>query len=281
MQMKWSLALALAATVVIGPAVASAQLARPNASGAAIGHVHINARDIEAQSRFWTTLGGRIVQREKLTLVQFPGIYVILRKQEPTGGTVGSSLNHFGFLVKDFAASVASWKAAGLDWEPVVNPQVGQGFLNGPDGVRVEIYEDKSITLPMQMHHIHLLVPDPLGAQKWYVERFGATAGTRLGGIGLTRTRFDTVNVPGTEITLSKSTERLVPTKGRSVDHIGFEVTDIDSFVSKLKAAGINTDGDVRTSTNASGLRLVYITDPWGTEIEITEGLATSSASKP
>ena len=89
MQMKWSLALALSAAIAIGPAVASAQLARPNASGAAIGHVHINARDVEAQSRFWTTLGGRIVQREKLTLVQFPGIYVILRKQDPTGGTVG------------------------------------------------------------------------------------------------------------------------------------------------------------------------------------------------
>ena len=82
MQMTWSLALTLTGAVAIGPAVASAQLSRPNGSGAAIGHVHINARDIEAQSRFWTTLGGRIIQREKLTLVQFPGIYVILRKQE-------------------------------------------------------------------------------------------------------------------------------------------------------------------------------------------------------
>ena len=281
MQMTWSLALALTGAVAIGPAVASAQLSRPNGSGAAIGHVHINARDIEAQSRFWTTLGGRIVQREKLTLVQFPGIYVILRKQEPTGGTAGSSLNHFGFLVKDFAASVAKWKTAGLDWEPVLNPQVGQGFLNGPDGVRVEIYEDRSITVPMQMHHIHLLVPDPVAAQKWYGEQFGATAGTRLGGIRLPLTQFDTVNVPGTEITFSKSTERLVPTKGRSVDHIGFEVTDIDAFVSKLKAAGINTDGEVKKSADASGLRLCYITDPWGTEIEITEGLATTPAYRP
>ena len=208
------------------------------------------------------------------------GIYVILRKQDPTERTVGSSLNHFGFLVKDFAASVARWKAAGLDWEPVVNAQTGQGFLNGPDGVRVEIYEDKSMTLPMQMHHIHLMVPDPLAAQKWYSERFGATAGTRLGGVGLPRTQFDTVNVPGTEITLSKSAERLLPTKGRSVDHIGFEVTDIDSFVSKLRAAGVSTNGDIRASTSASGLRIVYITDPWGTEIEITEGLATEASGR-
>ena len=189
MQKTWSPALALCAALTFTPSFASAQLARPNASGAAIGHVHINARDLDAQSRFWTTLGGRVFQHEKLTLVQFPGIYVILRKQDPTGGTVGSTLNHFGFLVKDFAGSVAKWKAAGLDWEPVVNPQVGQGFINGPDGVRVEIYEDKSIATPMQMHHIHLMVPDPPAAQKWYGQQFGATPGTRLGGVGPTPTK--------------------------------------------------------------------------------------------
>lgn len=278
MQIKWPLALVLAFAAGLLPAFASAQLARPNASGATIGHVHINARDVEAQTRFWTTLGGRIVKRERLTLVEFPGIYVIIRKQDPTGGTVGSGLNHFGFQVKDFAGSVARWKAAGLDWDPVVNPDVGQGFINGPDGVRVEIYEDRSIAAPLQMHHIHLLVPDPAGAQKWYGQHFGATAGTRLGGTSLPRTRFDTVNVPGSEITLSKSSGPTEPTKGRSVDHIGFEVTDIEAFVSRLRGAGIETDGPVRASTDASGLRVVQITDPWGIGIEITEGLVPVSA---
>jgi catechol 2,3-dioxygenase-like lactoylglutathione lyase family enzyme len=270
-----------ALAVLAAPAAAVAQLAAPNAAGAAIGHVHINATDLDAQKRFWTLLGGMIVQREKLTLVQFPGIYIILRKQDPTGGTVGSTLNHFGFLAKDFAGSVAKWKAAGLNWEPVTNPQVGQGFLMGPDNVRVEIYEDKSIVMPMQMHHIHLLVPDPPAAQKWYGQHFGAVAGTRLGGIGVERTKFDTVNVPGTEITLSKTADSLVPTKGRSVDHIGFEVTDIDSFVAKLRAAGVKTDGEIRSSTNAAGLRIVYVTDPWGTEIEITQGLKSTPVATP
>ena len=68
----------------------------------------------------------------------------------------------------------------------------------------------------------------------------------------------------------------LVPTKGRSVDHIGFEVKNIDAFVAKLQAAGIKTDAAIRNSTNASGLRIAFITDPWGTEIELTEGLATT-----
>jgi catechol 2,3-dioxygenase-like lactoylglutathione lyase family enzyme len=263
--MKTRLLLAL---TVLTATPALAQLAPPNAAGATIGHIHINATDVDAQSRFWTTVGGKIVQREKLTMVQFPGIYILLRKQDPTGGTVGSTINHFGFYVRDFAGSVARWKAAGLTWEPVKNPQVGQGFLTGPDAVRIEIYENTSISTPMQMHHIHLFVTDPQEAQKWYVRTFGATAGRRA--------QYETANVPGAEITLAKADAPQAPTKGRSVDHIGFEVTNIDAFVAKLQAAGIKTDAAVRNSANASGLRIVYITDPWGTEIEITQGLATT-----
>jgi catechol 2,3-dioxygenase-like lactoylglutathione lyase family enzyme len=263
--MKTRLLLAL---TVLTATPALAQLAPPNAAGATIGHIHINATDVDAQSRFWTTVGGKIVQREKLTMVQFPGIYILLRKQDPTGGTVGSTINHFGFYVRDFAGSVARWKAAGLTWEPVKNPQVGQGFLTGPDAVRIEIYENTSISTPMQMHHIHLFVTDPQEAQKWYVRTFGATAGRRA--------QYETANVPGAEITLAKADAPQAPTKGRSVDHIGFEVNNIDAFVAKLQAAGIKTDAAVRNSANASGLRIVYITDPWGTEIEITQGLATT-----
>jgi len=63
------------------------------------------------------------------------------------------------------------------------------------------------------------------------------------------------------------------------VDHMGFEVRNIDAFVARLQAAGIKTDAPIRNSANASGLRIVYITDPWGTEIEITEGLGTSEVA--
>jgi catechol 2,3-dioxygenase-like lactoylglutathione lyase family enzyme len=266
--MKINMRLAFVLLVVVSlatTATALAQLASPNSNGIAIGHIHVNATDIEAQSRFWTQLGGK----------------VILRKQDPIGGTIGTTMNHFGFYVKDFKASVARWQAAGLPWEPVTtNPAVGQGFMTGPDGVRVEIYENKTIGPPMQMHHIHLVVPDPPAAQAWYVQHFSAVAGKRLGGVEAVRTQFDTANVPGAEITLSKSNAPTVPTKGRAVDHIGFEVRDIDAAVATLQAAGIKADGPVRNSTNASGLRIVYVTDPWGTEIELTQGLAATPLAK-
>jgi len=257
--------LALAATMGLVPACA--QLAPPNALGATIGHIHINASDVEAQQRFWAAVGGRLMNREKITMVQFPGIYILLRKQEYSGGSVGSVINHFGFYVRDFDQSVAKWKAAGLKWEPGNNP--GQGFLTGPDEVRVEIYENKSLPTPNWMHHIHLQAPDPIAAQKWYMTNFGATAGKRG--------QNDTANVPGAEIALTKNDMKLAPSKGRSVDHIGFEVTNIDQFVAKLQAAGIKTDAAIRNSANASGLRIVYVTDPWGTEIELTEGLPPRS----
>jgi catechol 2,3-dioxygenase-like lactoylglutathione lyase family enzyme len=246
-----------------------AQLAPPNAAGVAAGHVHINAADVDAQMRFWKDVGGTIVQREKITMVEFPGIYVLVRSLAPTGPPAGSVVNHFGFFVKDFAGSVARWKAAGLKWDPVNNPTAGQGFLTGPDAVRVEIYENTAIATPMQMHHIHLFVPNPIEAQTWYVQNFGATAGKRA--------QYDTANIPGTEITFAKADAtqpRLAPTKGRAVDHIGFEVKNIDAVVAKLAAAGIKTGAPVRNSPNAAGLKTVFVTDPWGTDIELTQGLA-------
>jgi len=262
----------LAATAI--HAAAGGQLAAPSPQGVAISHVHVFTKDVAAQSRFWATLGGRIVQRGKTTLAEFPGIYVILQPQDPSGGTVGTSLNHFGFHVREFEPSVARWKAAGVPWEPVTtNPAQGQGFVTGPDGVRVEFYEEKSIQAPIAMHHIHLLVPDPHTAQAWYARYFGATPGTRLGGVAVVRTQFDTANVPGAEITLSKANAPLLPTRGRSIDHIGFEVADIDRFVATLRDAGLKTDEDVQNSVDMPGVRIASLTDPWGTRIEITQGL--------
>jgi len=242
-----------------------AQLAPPNASGVAAGHVHINATDVDAQVRFWTAVGGKVIQREKLTMIQFPGIYVLVRKQDSKGPMVGSSVNHIGFSVTDFDGSVAKWKAAGLTWEPGRPSPDGQGFLVAPDGVRVEIFEVRTQAAPLQMNHIHLQVTDVMQAQQWYGQHFGGVAGKRR--------QWDVSNVPGTEITLGKVDQLAAPSDGRALDHIGFEVKNIDAFVAKLRAAGLKTDADIRNSANAAGLRIVYVTDPWGTKIEITEGL--------
>src|SRR5271154_5057649 len=152
----------LFACAALGAASLPAQLVSPNATGDAIGHIHLNVQDIDAHRRFWTQVGGTPVNNEKLQMIQFPGIYIVLRKQDSTGGTVGSVINHFGFHVKNFDASVAQWKAAGLAVEAGPNPK--QAFLAAPDDIRVEILEDASISNPVEMHHIHLFVPETSAA---------------------------------------------------------------------------------------------------------------------
>jgi catechol 2,3-dioxygenase-like lactoylglutathione lyase family enzyme len=249
---------------LLAGAPAFAQLAAPNAAGVGFGHVHINTSDIEAQKRFWTEAGGKIVQRDKMTLVEFPGGYIPLREQVPTGRAVGSTVNHIGLNVKDLQGSLAKWRADGMNVEAGVN--ANQWFLNGPDGIRVEILENTAIPGPIQWHHTHFFVTDYVAAQKWYADHFGGTPGKRLS--------FLTVMVPGSEITFSQTDMPQAPSEGRLIDHIGFEVRGLDAFVAKLQAEGIKTDAPVRNSTLVNGLRIVYITDPWGTKIELTEGLA-------
>src|SRR5712692_2948340 len=120
----------LFALAVFAVVPTSAQLASPNSAGAAIGHVHLNVADIDAQQRFWTQVGGTPVNNEKLVMVQFPGVYIVLRKQDSTGGTVGSVVNHFGLHVKNLDAWLPKWKAAGITVEPGNNPK--QVFLAAP-----------------------------------------------------------------------------------------------------------------------------------------------------
>jgi catechol 2,3-dioxygenase-like lactoylglutathione lyase family enzyme len=51
------------------------------------------------------------------------------------------------------------------------------------------------------------------------------------------------------------------------LDHIGFDVKDHAAFVRKIEAEGITLDEPVRKAP--TGNTITYITDPWGTRIEI------------
>jgi hypothetical protein len=58
-------------------------------------------------------------------------------------------------------------------------------------------------------------------------------------------------------------------TKGRVLDHIGFDVKDLKAFIKTLEANNIKLDR--RYTVNTAGVGLAFITDPWGTYIEMNE----------
>jgi catechol 2,3-dioxygenase-like lactoylglutathione lyase family enzyme len=244
---------------------ALAQIRPPNDKGVALGNLHINVRDMEMQRQFWLTVGGTLGPKGRL--IQFPGVYLVLRQQEPTAGTVGSVINHIGFHVRDLDDVRNKWTAAKLNLEPNKDPKVRQLFLFGPDDIKIEIIEDASIRNAIEMHHIHLFVPDPAEAQSWYVKVFGAEAGKRKTPTGI----YPTATIPGAEFIFTKS-DAQAPSRGRSVDDIGVEIKNIDKFVTELGSAGILIEAPVRPSTGDPQLRVTHITDPWGTRFELTEG---------
>jgi catechol 2,3-dioxygenase-like lactoylglutathione lyase family enzyme len=116
------------------------------------------------------------------------------------------------------------------------------------------------------MHHLHLYLPDAAAvtaARDWYARMFGGVPGKR--------SAYDAVDLPGINFNFSANPNAVKPTKGRMLDHIGFEVTNLAALVKRLEAAGVKFD--VPYGRNADGTAEATLTDPWGVTIELTEGL--------
>jgi catechol 2,3-dioxygenase-like lactoylglutathione lyase family enzyme len=55
------------------------------------------------------------------------------------------------------------------------------------------------------------------------------------------------------------------------LDHIAFEVRNLAAFCKRLEAMGVTLD--VPYTKGPAGVASARLTDPWGTSIELTEGL--------
>jgi catechol 2,3-dioxygenase-like lactoylglutathione lyase family enzyme len=242
-----------------------AQLPAPNAAGVSMGHLHLNVKDVEENKKFWVEqLGATPIKLGTNDVMKFPGVLVFLRKADPTGGTEGSVVNHIGFLVRDLDERLAKWKANSVKivMENLPNRQV---FIMSPDAVKIEIYEDKTISAAVVNHHIHFFDSALDETKAWYVKTFSAKPGKRG--------RFEAADLPGVNLSFSESKTPVVGTKGRALDHIGFEVKDLEGFCKKLEAEGIKFDVPYR-KVPALGLSVAFFTDPFGTYVELTEGLS-------
>jgi catechol 2,3-dioxygenase-like lactoylglutathione lyase family enzyme len=253
------LALTLTATT------AAAQSAPFNQVGVTMGHWHIASKDVEANKRLFLAMGGKLYTPGGNPLIMFPGVLINLNlgTEKGDGGSQGSVVNHVGFIVDDVQKRVAQWKAAGVKVLPGGNNRLDQAFVETPDGLRIEILEDKTQSMPIRNEHVHLFLTESEipKAQAWYAKTFGGKTGTR--------NNAPVVDIPGVQIRFTKADTKQAPTRGRVLDHIGFDVKDHAAFVKKIQAEGIKLDEPVRTGGN--GNIITYITDPWGTRIEIIQ----------
>ncbi|MCL4402798.1 MAG: VOC family protein [Acidobacteria bacterium] len=241
-----------------------AQLPAPNPSGVANGHIHLNISDPAAHRKFWVDgLGATPAKLGRMDTMKFPDVILLLTQAESSGGSEGSAVGHIGFRVRNLREYMARWKAAGIAVNGTPAPDARQVFLTAPDGLLVEVGEDSSLSVPIAYHHTHFFGQPP-AAQAWYVKMFGAIPGKRG--------KFDAADLPGANLTFSQAEGAVAPTKGRALDHIGFEIRDLEAFCKKLEASGVKFDMPYR-KIPALGLSIAFLTDPWGTYIELTEGL--------
>ena len=274
----------LLASLVLAPARAFAQLA----DGPVVyGHHHLNVSNIEAHKKFWAdSLGGTVVRigTDNREVIKIPGVWVFLRVQAPTAGSKGSTEDHIAFSVPNLQAALDKVRANGFrvataEESPASYKVTGDvaspggttllGFVLGPDDVKVELLEAKNQTEPIKLHHIHFMTDKNSAMRDWYVKTFGATAAG-----GAPNLPFLTANLPGVLLNFSPVATAPAATAGRAYDHIGFEVKNLAEFLKKLEADGIKPTQPFRHN-DVLNINLAFITDPWGTNIELTEGLST------
>ena len=270
--MKTFLVVALAAAATLTAGTAGAQPAPYNNAGITMGHWHIASKDVEANQKLFVAMGGKLFMPGGQPLIMFPGLYIslVLGNEKGEGGTVGSVVNHVGFIVDNVQQRVAEWKAKGVrvlpgGALPTGGNRLDQAYVETPDGVRMEILEDRTQAVPIRNEHIHLFLPaaEIPKAVAWYAKTFGGQTATR--------NNAPVVNLPGVQLRFNAAEMKQAPTRGRVLDHFGFDVGDHAAVVRMLEAQGITLDQPV--GKGATGNTITYITDPWGTRIEIVQRL--------
>ncbi|MBK8246835.1 MAG: hypothetical protein IPK85_05485 [Gemmatimonadetes bacterium] len=254
-------ALALTGFLLAEPA--RAQLPAPNAAGVSSGHIHMMVKDPAAHKRIWVELfGAQVVQSGTLEMLKLPGVFLILGQAERAQGSVGSTVDHFALRVKDLAGTSAKLKAAGV---PLTRDDSLEIVSTFPDNVKVEFYPAPTQAAAIELFHVHFYAPDVDGLRAWYAKHFSAATPTAA--------NANAMGVPGMSFSFRKTDAAQGATKGRSLDHIGFEVKDLEAFTKKLAADGVTFEVPFR-DVPGIGLKLAFLIDPAGTRIELTEGLA-------
>ena len=122
----------------------------------------------------------------------------------------------------------------------------GRQRLGARGGERIELLEDQSInvkfapdagpyvappkmTAPITLHHIHIYAPEGsvAEAKAWYVKVFGMVPGKRYKTEGAP---YEASDLPGVNMNFAPAHGPVLPTKGRALDHIGFEVKNLEAF---------------------------------------------------
>jgi catechol 2,3-dioxygenase-like lactoylglutathione lyase family enzyme len=267
-----------------------------NAAGVTTGHQHLAGLDPAAHNAFWTALGAVPAQLGTGTqILKLPGVFIMFQNAGGRGGggrggapaagappagaapaaappaaapgpSEGSSVEHFAFKVKSLKDTLAKLDTAGT--KPMAGATATQAFVLAPNGVKVQLVEDAALATPIASYEMLMKVSSVADASAWYEKWFGARV--------VKQGQSTVAEIPGMNIRFAETKDPVSGTQGRAINHIGFEVKNLEAVMKKMSDGGVmvNRPYAAAPATIAPLKSLGFITDPWGTYIELNEGFS-------
>jgi hypothetical protein len=100
----------------------------------------------------------------------------------------------------------------------------------------LKFWKTRTSRLPIHSEHVHLFLLETVipQSQAWYAKIFSAKASER--------NNAPVAEIAGVQLRFAKAESAQAPTKGRILDHIGFDVKDLKAVINTLKANSIKLD---------------------------------------
>lgn len=192
------------------------------------------------------------------------------------GGSQGTGVDHIGFSVPDLDARMRELEDVGVRGSGVRLLRFDDGslvrevpglfkiaFIFDPWGTKIELVQDEEL---LGFHHIHLNSVDPSAALDWYRQVLGGEPGSLKG--MLNGLQFGDIWLLASPYTDG----RPGITQGRAIDHIGFEVADLDAAMADYNRLDVDFQQQPMVPNNArSDAKQAYIRGPDGVLIAVVE----------
>jgi predicted enzyme related to lactoylglutathione lyase len=140
-------------------------------------------------------------------------------------------------------------------------PGLGRyAFIEDPWGARIQLVEEPGA---LAFHHVHLSVPDPEGTRLWYLDRFGGEPAKLKG-------RLEGIKYG--DVWLFMEQGNTTPSRGHTIDHVGWRMPDLLATAAKLKAKGglaFTTEPKPGPPGAYSPVLMSFAEDPWGVKIGV------------
>ena len=292
LQLKSILAAALIAILV--PATTGAQ---------SFTHIHLRAPDATAAAEWYQTLLGGVLRPSTAgmgSVGQAHGAIATMLDDGSAAPSRGGVIDHFGFAVPNVATTLERARVMGARMITAPTPGVvttAIAMIEDPWGTRIELLESPDFR---GIQHVHLVTEQPAALRDWFLQVFGGNFDPVHGGDELNTIQYDGIWVyiseqfeeepivsfdpndprialePFSTVATSEGGNDsladigIAPSRGRSLDHLGFSVDDMDALASRVRASGY-TPYETRPNRPGGTTLLMFFEGPGGVHFEIAE----------